>query len=205
MARPYGSINTGNSNIETGILPVVQIKTVLNWIQRGHTARARVQARRPLGLGPTPGAGGALGARAGRQPRLRNGIARSGTVLSRLAGHWVSDLPVSESNPPILQCTFSVGLPTGSCSSLDFSVSQCALFRFIPGFKRDKNCLETESKLFRYRAISVSERKIFLFPPQKNCFARAFRYAAPQGAELFCVCSGSRTEFGFPCCLGTKS
>ena len=100
-------------------------------IRRGHTARARVQARRPLGLGPTPGAGGALGARAGRHPRPRNGKSRSGTVLSRLAGH--------------------------------FSVSQCALFRFIPGFKRDKNCLETEIFLFRDRNISVSERKIFLF------------------------------------------
>ena len=34
-----------------------------------------------------------------------------------------SDLPVSESNPLILQCTFSVGLSTGSRLSSDFSVS----------------------------------------------------------------------------------
>ena len=134
-------------NIETGILPVVQIKTVLNWIQRGHTARARVQARRPLGLGPTPGAGGALGARAGRHPRPRNGKSRSGTVLSRLAGHWVSDLPVSESNPPVPQCTFPVLYPD--------------LNGIKTVWKQKFNCFDTEQFPFQ-------NGKYFCFPPKKT-------------------------------------
>ena len=131
-----------------------------------------------------------LGARLGPGPGATPGPATVNPVLEQCFSVWpatgsrlTSDLPVSESKPPILQCTFSVGLSTGSRSSLDFSVSQCALFRFIPGFKRDKNCLETEILLFRYRAISVSERKIFLFSHKKNCSAQPFRNVAPQGAE----------------------
>ena len=165
----------------------------------GPTQRGRA-FRRAVGLvwDPPPG----LGARLGPGPGTTPGPETVNPVLEQCFSVWpatgsqlTSDLPVSESKPPILQCTFSVGLSTGSRSSLDFSVSQCALFRFIPGFKRDKNCLETEIFLFRDRNISVSKRKIFLFGNgnftvsiQSNFRFRTENISVFPQNKLFCSC-----------------
>ena len=118
----------------------------------------------------------------------------------RAGGPGRAPTPAPKRYSPFWSSAFPFGWPLGlgfARFGIEPPGSAMRFSRFIPGFKRDKNCLETEIKLFRYRAISVSERKTFLLSPQKNCFARAFRYAAQQGAELFCVCSGCRTEFGF--------
>ena len=151
-----------------------------------------------------------LGARLGPGPGATPGPETVSPVLEQCFSVWpatgsrlTSDLPVSESKPPILQCTFSVGLSTGSRSSLDFSVSQCAIFRFIPGFKRDKNCLETEILLFSDRKTFVSERKIFLFgnrnftvSVQNNfCFRTENISVFPQN-KLFCSTVSERGPTG---------